>query len=116
MHKNSKCCKNCSPERSWENNPNWRGGISRHSSGYVYILVDRDGESKYIFEHVLVMEDSLGRRLFKDENVHHKNGIRDDNRIENLELWVKPQPTGIRAKDALSWAQEMIRRYGNDFN
>ena len=38
-------------------------------------------------------------------------GVKDDNRIENLELWVRPQPSGIRASDAVSWAREILARY-----
>ena len=80
------------------------------------VRMPKDDESRraYVFDHVLIMEDFLGRRLLPGETVHHKNGVRDDNRIENLELWTKPQPTGIRAEDALAWAREVIRRYGSN--
>jgi hypothetical protein len=57
------------------------------------------------------MEEILGRYLLPTESVHHRNGVRDDNRPENLELWTRPQPTGIRVSDALAWAHEIIERY-----
>ena len=63
-----------------------------------------------MFEHILVAEEMLGRYLLEGETVHHRNGVCDDNRPENLELWVRPQPSGIRASDAVAWALEIIQR------
>lgn len=66
----------------------------------------------YVREHTVVMEASLGRYLLDHESVHHKNGQRNDNRIENLELWSTSQPYGQRIEDKLSWAYEIIDLYG----
>lgn len=76
----------CSRER----NPNWKGGryISHH--GYVIVRVSDDHPftyKGYIREHRFVMEKKLGRFLKPEEQVHHINGIKTDNRIENLMLF-----------------------------
>ena len=74
----------------------------------------RTKKSPYVFEHILIAEEMLGRYLLDGESVHHRNGVRDDNRPENLELWTRPQPSGIRASDAITWAIEILTRYVNE--
>jgi len=82
---------------------NWKGGRFIHKSGYVWMFQPahpRAMSNKYVPEHVLVMEKLLGRYLEAHERIHHRNGRRDDNRAENLELWrLKHDPKGVRAAD-----------------
>ena len=85
-------------------------------NGYVMLFQKghpraQGSRGNYVFEHILVMESHLGRYLLPNENIHHINGVKDDNRLSNLELWIKGQPSGIRAKDALKWAREIIKAY-----
>jgi hypothetical protein len=96
-------------------NGHWKGGQTRHKAGYIMIRAPghpRAIGSTYVFEHILVMEEILGRYLLPGESVHHRNGVKDDNRPENLELWTRPQPTGIRVSDAVAWAQQILQLYG----
>ncbi len=80
------------PQRCGENHHRWKGGRVKNNNGYVSVLMrnhpfaDKRG---YILEHRLVMAKHLGRNLQVWEVIHHKNGIKDDNRIENLELSTK---------------------------
>lgn len=58
---------------------------------------------RWIPEHRLVMEKQIGRTLLDGETVHHKDGNRSNNDPSNLELWSKPQPTGVRVSDLISY-------------
>jgi len=72
-----------------------------HTQRDGYRVVTVDGTK--IREHRHVMEQKLGRPLRSFENVHHINGIKDDNRPENLELWVTTQPKGQRPEDLIAF-------------
>ena len=80
-------------------------------TGYLHLRVG----GKYILQHRLIMSQMLGRPLRQGEEVHHKNGDRRDNRRRNLELWMVSQPPGQRARDLVTWARQLLVRYGHEF-
>ena len=86
------------------------------SEGYMIVSMPTPTGHTLLRQNVLVMEQRLGRALRKGETAHHKNGVRDDNRDSNLELWVTAQPKGQRPADLLDWAYEIIELYGKDFS
>jgi HNH endonuclease len=70
-----------------EQNPSWKGGRWKHKTGYIYVYAPEhpgaNGDG-YVLEHRLILEQILGRPLTAHEHGHHINGIKDDNRPENL--------------------------------
>jgi hypothetical protein len=92
---------------SRQTDPATAGRFRDKRTGYMYVTTTKLGRGHQIkttayrmLEHRYVMEVHLGRPLTRTETVHHKNGIRDDNRIENLELWVGSHPHGQRETEA----------------
>lgn len=87
-----------------------------HLNGNGYRLIYKPehpsaNANGHILEHRYVMSEHLGRPLLAEENVHHINGDRQDNRIENLELWSTSQPRGQRVEDKVVWAKELLALY-----
>lgn len=98
------CSRTCGTRHGSRKRKSYRGGISRVTGGYLrqeardHPKADQKG---YVMQHRLVVEKQLGRALEAGEFVHHKNGVRSDNRPENLELWTTghKDPKGVRLKD-----------------
>lgn len=113
--RSTKSCGCIAKELVGSDSPNWKGGRRYSKTGYItlsgYYNHPNANDSGVIAEHRLLMSQKLGRPLRKNENVHHKNGIRDDNRIENLELWVKRQPPGQKVEDRILDSIQFLETY-----
>jgi hypothetical protein len=95
------------------NNPDQQPTKRVIKGGYVRLVVPGENgeESRQILEHRYVMEQHLGRPLLPRETVHHKNGNRQDNSLENLELFAKNHGPGQRVTDMIEWAIETLLQY-----
>jgi hypothetical protein len=94
---------------------NWKGGKSI-DNGYIRLLKPDHSRANcrgYVYEHLVVMENHLERPLTQNENVHHINVDRGDNRFENIELWSTKQPKGQRIPDKVNFAIEIIVQYAS---
>ena len=71
-----------------DRNPSWKGGRTTHARGYVLVRSPEHPRAAngYVFEHILIAEQKLGRPIGREEIVHHINGVKDDNRPENLSV------------------------------
>ena len=102
------CSRKCSIDsRRNPNHPVLENGKHLRSDGYIGLCVD----GVMTVEHRVIMENHLNRKLLPNENVHHLNGVKTDNRLENLELWETAQPYGQRVSDKIAEAQRVLEQY-----
>ena len=80
------------------NNGRWNGGKYINKQGYVLIWSPKS-KSRYELEHRLIMEKHINRKLLESEDVHHKNHIKTDNRLENLKLMSTSEHTKLHWKE-----------------
>ena len=91
------------------------GAIRLRDDGYVWEKVIKNGTATWMPQHHKRMEEMLGRPLREGEMVHHKNGIRNDNRADNLELWTRAHPYGVRQQDLADWIKQWIAENGKEY-
>lgn len=116
------CSKSCGCKapatRRGPDNCNWRGGRIVHPAGYILLREPNHpnaNKADYVLESVKVMSAALGRPIRKGEIIHHKNGVRADNKLGNLQLCVKRKhPTGQLVTDVAAWCVKFLKQYKGD--
>lgn len=101
--------------KSMARHGSWKGGVVSNGDGYLLEMVCQSDPMSpmrnsmgYVLQHRLVMARYLGRPLFKHESVHHINGIREDNRIENLQLRINSHGAGIALECACCGSSNLV--------
>ena len=103
-------CRKCAGiDRSGENHPLWKAARTKNAAGYIVVTAKKN---KLEYEHRLVMEEYLGRKLEPNEHIHHINGIKYDNRISNLSVTDKMEhsKTTFKGRKHTKEAREKVRQ------
>jgi len=98
---------------------NWTGNEHIDHNGYITIYAPKHPNTTqkgYMGKHRFVMSEHLSRPLKDGETVHHKDGNRKNNKIENLELWTTNHPSGQKVSDKIDWAIKFLKEYGYEIN
>lgn len=104
--RNKFCCKECAVKFMKINKINKKNGFW-YENGYKVLYVEGD---KSIKEHIKVMQDFIGREINKNEIVHHINEIKDDNRLENLQLMTKGEHSSLHRKKEIENGKKLFKR------